>query len=147
MSINKAMSVSNLISASITQMINALYPVGSVYISFNSSMPSILTSGRTWARVTGNYVLKTVTEGIGGVLTAADSTGATTLTVSQIPSHTHGFVNYFATSGSDSTRRCAGVVGSDSSSYATTATGGGKSHVHTAGMPANVSVYMWKRTA
>ena len=30
---------------------------------------------------------------------------------------------------------------------ATQAAGGGQGHTHTAGMPANISVYMWKRTA
>lgn len=128
-------------------IIDLIYPVGSVYISFNSSMPNSLKTGRTWDAVTGNYVLKTVTSGTGGTLTAAGNTGSTTLTTDQIPSHTHQYGDYWNVAAGSDKKAVAYNTATDNTGGRTVARGGGNSHNHTAGMPANVAVYMWKRTA
>ena len=124
--------------------------MGSVYISFNNSLPVSLSNIGTWTAVSSGYVLKTITSGTGGTTTAAGNTGSTTLSINQIPSYSHSF-----TSGAIKAEDALQHQASGSSWYkvgttvvdATVAVGGGQGHTHTAGMPANVSVYMWKRTA
>lgn len=133
-------------------VIDALYPVGSTYISMNSSMPTAITTGRTWTPITGDYVLRTITSGTGGTLSNAGNTGSTALTVAQIPSHRHqteGANNVVTTAGT-----AGGWVGGSQTSFPVVAqdtytsyTGSGQGHTHTAGMPKNVAVYMWRRTA
>ena len=148
--------VSNNAGSTITvsSVIEALYPVGSVYISMNSTMPSAIADVGTWQAITGDYVLKTITTGAGGTYSNAGNTGSTTLTVNQIPSHTHSITNGTMSWPKDGTAAEHGpnnwgtvvwpkVVGV----WATDARGGGQGHDHTAGMPKNVSIYMWKRTA
>ena len=128
-------------------IIESLYPVGSVYMSFNNSIPAILASGRTWVAVTGDYVLRTTTSGVGGTMTGAGSTGSTVLTVAQIPSHSHSVYyqsNQVAT-GTGSYR--LGTPTTNTGSTGVGSTGGDQGHTHTAGMPQNVSIYMLHRTA
>jgi len=127
-------------------VIDALYPVGSTYISMNSTMPTALTTGRTWTAITGDYVLRTITSGTGGTLTNAGNTGSTALTVDQIPSHTHE-LNYGTGSAANGTGGAYSLYIQGGSSETTKARGGGQGHTHTAGMPKNVAIYMWKRTA
>lgn len=143
-------SIKNPISVSL--IVDALYPVGSVYISMNSAMPKMLTTGRTWEAITGDYVLRTITSGTGGTLSNAGNTGSTALTVAQIPSHRHsteGASNVVTTAGT-----AGGWVGGSQTAFPVVAqdtytsyTGSGNGHTHTAGMPKNVAIYMWKRTA
>jgi len=116
-------------------------------------MPSYLTTNRTWEAITGDYVLKTTTTETGGTYNSAGETGSHTLTVNEIPSHTHGYPTGYdgflahVTDGTLGKNSLTGS-GSDYVRYRTpNNTGGGQGHTHTAGMPANVAIYMWKRTA
>jgi len=62
-----------------------LYPVGSVYISFNSTNPSTLFGG-TWTRLKDRFLLAS------GDSYAPNTTGGSatkTLTTSNLPAHTH----------------------------------------------------------
>ena len=62
-----------------------LYPVGSVYISFNSTDPSTLFGG-TWQRLKDTFLLAS------GDAYAPNTTGGSatkTLTTSNLPAHTH----------------------------------------------------------
>ena len=131
---------------SVTQVIEALYPVGSVYISMNSTMPSAIADVGTWQAITGDYVLRTITTGVGGTYANAGNTGSTTLTVNQIPSHTHG-LNYGTGSAANGTGNAYNLYINGGSATTTQSRGGGQGHTHTAGMPKNVSIYMWKRTS
>lgn len=68
-----------------------IYPIGSVYLSVNSTNPSIYFGG-TWEQINGYYLYAGNTNETGGSNisgTSSGNTGATTLTLSQIPSHTH----------------------------------------------------------
>lgn len=121
-----------------------------MYISFNNSLPTALSNIGTWTSISGGYVLKTITSGTGGTTSSAGNTGSTTLSINQIPSHTHSFTAGAIKSENAMQHQAAGSnwykVGTTSVD-ATAAAGGGQGHTHTAGMPANISVYMWKRTA
>lgn len=125
------------------------YPVGSVYISFSSTNPSTFFGG-SWERIKGKFLLS-----------ADDSTykinntggeASHTLSVNEIPSHTHPIYAGYGDIGSPS-------VSSDSYRYqywggnargwktgtlGAGATGGGQAHNN---MPPYIVVYMWRRTA
>ena len=134
------------------EVINAIYPIGSVYISMNSTMPSAIAGVGTWQAITGDYVLRTITTGTGGTYVNAGNTGSTTLTIAQIPSHRHTYTDaphlFTERNNSQGAIICTNQQESTNSmSYWTDYMGGGEGHNHTAGMPKNVSIYMWKRTA
>ena len=150
-----ASNLTSVVNGIANGLIDLMYPVGSVYMSFNNTMPAILTAGRTWEAVSSGYVLKTVTSGTGGATSNAGNTGDTTIY----------FSNGYALVGINSskqtyaklTQRTATAMtyqatGSSSGNYTSspsyfTDLAGSQSHHHTAGMPANIAIYMWKRTA
>ena len=114
------------------------YPVGSVYMSLNSTNPETLFGGK-WAPIRDRFLV-----GAGGSY-AAKATGgeaAHKLTVEELPAHSHEFsIMRFeghsytgpATSSGESPRTAS-----------TGAAGGGQAHNN---MPPYYAVYMWARTA
>lgn len=125
---------------------NALqaYPVNSIYISYSNTSPAELFGG-TWTRIGNRFLWGCDSSGTIGK-TGGSKTH--TLTVDQIPSHSHPQYVAFSTGGSVS-------ANIDYDSYSTTAntawqgfstgeTGGGKSHNN---MPPYISVAIWRRTA
>lgn len=155
-------------------ILQSLYPVGSIYMSVNSTNPST-TFGGTWVQLKDRFLL-----GAGSSYTNGATGGAATvtLTTSQMPAHTHTFTGSSATTssagshthkigrdidgGSGSSRytvHSEGTSGADGTSSTGSAgahthtltakgtnasTGGGGSHNN---MPPYLVVYMWKRTA
>lgn len=82
-----------------TNLILAAYPVGSIYMSVNSTDPGTLFGG-TWERITGRFLLGATDGGSTGtnvLKTASAAAGATggeaahTLQQSEIANHGHGF--------------------------------------------------------
>ena len=113
-----------------------IYPVGSIYMSVNSTNPNTLFGG-TWEQLKDVFLLAA------GDTYSAGSTGGEathTLTVDEIPAHSHSFAvtgsaypgggsNYFVKSGSG---------------FDTSEVGGGAAHNN---MPPYIAVYVWKRVA
>ena len=112
------------------------YPVGSIYLSVNSTNPSTLFGG-TWRRIQGRFLFAADSKH------AAGSTGGEEthrLTVDEMPSHTHK-----QSIGSTAMTANAPLVeGFNSFGEETGAAGGDQPHNN---MPPYLSVYMWKRTA
>lgn len=112
--------------------------MGAIYLSTSSTSPQTLFGG-TWQRIQDRFLL------CAGATYAAGSTGGEashTLTVNEMPAHSHGLVGdsqdwglggkpYFGTSQYDET-------------VETTSVGGGQAHNN---MPPYLSVYAWRRTA
>ena len=65
-----------------------MYPVGSIYLSINSINPGILFGG-TWEQIKDSFLLAA-----GDIHEAGEIGGEEThtLTVEEIPSHTHKFI-------------------------------------------------------
>ena len=137
-----------------------IYPIGSIYLSVNSTNPSSLFGG-TWVQLKDRFLLGAGSSYSNG---ATGGSATHTLTVDQMPSHTHtqnshthtgrfkGFSGIStSTNGWYFGRR---IISEDSydgtaqTTNGTTATnqntGGGQAHNN---MPPYLVVYMWKRTA
>lgn len=117
-----------------------IYPIGSIFITTNTTNPSTYFGGK-WERIKGRFLLAAddSTYKIGS--TGGEAT--VTLTVNQIPSHSHtlGFATQNNGSSYDMPIR-ARAYGSAASNYSTSAVGGSQAHNN---MPPYLVVYMWKR--
>lgn len=75
----------NHVSSEVTDLINTIYPIGSIYMSVSSTSPQLLFGG-TWEQIKDTFLLAT------GDTYANGSTGGEathTLTENEMPSHTH----------------------------------------------------------
>lgn len=134
-----------------------LYPIGSIYLSVNSTNPSTFIGG-TWERLKDRFLLAA------GDTYAAGSTGGEaqhTLTVDEMPSHTHFSNDGWSGIASISTRTGVGniltysknvgggttpYIDSGQSGLDSTFSSTGKNQPHN-NMPPYITVYMWVRTA
>ena len=148
------------------RMFNLMYPVGSVYLSTNSTSPAVLFGG-TWTQVSGRFLYCTTTSKTTGGSTStgaySGTSGSTTLTTNQIPSHTHGMAERVLVWDAAETTKTDivqdgsydnAVVKFKGWSWPTSATGGGAghthsipSHTHSQNLPPYFTVYCWYRTA
>ena len=79
-------------SSSIPQAwLNAIYPVGAIYISTSSTNPGTLFGGN-WTQIQDKFLLSAGSSYTAGNTGGAASvtSGGTALTTNQIPAHTHG---------------------------------------------------------
>lgn len=128
-------------------LLDNIYPVGAIYISVSSTSPATLFGG-TWEQLKDTFILAA------GDTYAAGSTGGEathTLTVNEIPSHSHEVRHCSATGsgGADAYLYASGGITqqkptSGRNGLWATYTGGGVAHNN---IPPYLAVYMWKRTA
>lgn len=135
------------------QLLNKVYPVGSVYMSVNSTSPATLFGG-TWEQIKDTFLLSA------GDTYAAGATGGEsdhTLTIAEMPSHRHSHYSHFQWhSGSTNTLQVSGTsinvanqqgyAHVDTQEVATYSTYEGNGDAHN-NMPPYLAVYVWKRTA
>ena len=138
----------------INPIFQALYPIGSIYMSVTYFDPATVFGG-VWEQIQDTFLLAA------GSTYAAGATGGEathTLTVNEMPSHTHHFVANGGHFGSyDSTQiGAAGTAYADRPGFnigmdwggngmiSLQETGGGAAHNN---MPPYLVVYVWKRTA
>ena len=148
------------------EILNIIYPVGSVYMSINSTSPETLFGG-TWEQIKDRFLLgagDTYTNGsTGGNATHTHTTGDHTLKIEEMPSHTHteklpesfrisanGGGGAYVSDATNPTTPYAG--GTYSSSVTTGSTGESKPHNHgntgsSNNMPPYLAVYIWHRIA
>lgn len=121
---------------------DAIYPIGSIYMSLNPTHPSGIFGGE-WTEISGRFLIGANSE------YEVDKTGGqaqVTLTADEIPSHNHGLYGFI------DTVVHGGGIGTDYTiikdynlhGNVTANTGLGKSHDN---IPPWFAVYMWKRTA
>lgn len=122
-----------------------IYPVGSIYISVNSTSPETLFGG-TWEAIEGRFLIAA-----DSTFTAGSTGGEAThiLTIEEMPAHTHHIktnnddFNNTSSGGYYGTHQDGTTAWYDTSWY-TQSTGGGQAHNN---IPPYLAVYMWKRTA
>lgn len=143
------------ITEKLSKILNSVYPIGSIYISVNSTDPGTLFGG-TWERIKDRFLLSA------GDTYAAGNTGGSAKAT--LPSHTHtfgsgGYQMWGAKIGKGSTEPGNQISG-DKKYYAA-ATGGSTSNykwlenvdskgvrdVSQANMPPYLAVYVWQRIA
>lgn len=150
-----------------SDLLAKIYPVGSIYMSVNNVSPASFLGG-TWEQLTDRFLLGAgssyAVNATGGSttnshthsVTASGTVGSTTLTVDQIPSHSHAIYRV-------NENACNGGTGSFSSNscnsgwtMSSLSTGGGQGHSHsfsgsavtsgsasdTNNMPPYLAVYM-----
>lgn len=125
----------------ISEIINLIYPIGSVYISVNSTDPSNLFGGK-WEQLKDRFLLGCGTKTNGTIGGEENHT----LSINEMPSHNH---NAVSTSGQSETLNLYpfSMVTSQYNIVDTNVirpTGGGQAHNN---MPPYLVVYIWKRTA
>ena len=114
------------------------YPVGSIYLSYNHTNPGTLFGG-TWERIENAFLWAVDSSGTIGQ-TGGEKTH--TLTIDEIPSHSHGSVYSGMVAGTKDTAWLAS--GGDKMNYGALYAGGGKAHNN---MPPYIQVSVWRRTA
>ena len=131
-------------AATVSSMLDKAYPVGSIYMSVNSTNPKTLFGG-TWVQIKDRFLLAA------GTTYKAGATGGEaehTLTESEMPSHNHAVYTPNDGAADHSAPGNYPDGTSDSTYYAvgsyTSSAGGGGAHNN---MPPYLSVYVWKRTA
>lgn len=113
------------------------YPVGSIYIAYNHTNPGTLFGG-TWERITNAFLWGTTS---GGVIGQTGGASEVTLTVNQIPAHSHG-ATY--TGDAKDKKYTWHAQGTTNMGYEAISTGGGQPHNN---MPPYIQVSIWRRTA
>lgn len=132
-----------------------IYPVGSIYISVNSTNPTHLFGG-TWVQLTETFLYASTTADTNST-TATGGEATHTLTINEMPSHNHAQQkhnhsmgeNWSSGSGStsaivNSSNRSRTERFTDFQAPTISNTGGGQAHNN---MPPYMKVFMWKRTA
>lgn len=145
----------NSLNADLAKQWEKIYPVGSIYISANSSSPANLFGG-TWEQIKDRFLLAA------GDAYAAGSTGGEathTLTVDEMPAHYHDEL-YFEEPGKDKfginnynqyhpgapkgTWKIEYSKADSEAWFVTGYAGGSKPHNN---LPPYLTVYMWKRVS
>ena len=122
-------------------ILDAMYPIGTIYQSTKSTNPSTFLGG-TWTALTGRVLVGAGTDFAAGT-TGGEATH--TLTIDEMPSHNH--MDYVGYAGSG-TNKVVTFVTNSSVAYwdvgYSQSKGGNAPHNN---MPPYRSVYMWERTA
>ena len=138
-------------------IIDMIYPIGSIYMSVNTINPTSFIGG-TWVQLTDTFLY--ATSGTADTFNTPPTDGTRgeathTLTTDEMPSHTHiqnehyhELTGFSGGSGSDgaytqSSSRKQTSRNTQSTRATNQNTGGGQAHNN---MPPYMKVYMWKRT-
>lgn len=116
----------------------AAWPVGSIYIAYNHTNPGTLFGG-TWLRITNAFLWATTATGTIGQTGGSQTV---TLTVDQLPAHSHGSVYSQHAEGTKS--QAWYTTAGSSLAYGAVETGGGAAHNN---MPPYIQVSVWRRIA
>lgn len=129
--------------AQLQSILDFIYPVGSIYMSYSHNDPSLMFGG-TWVRLTGGFLWASQAGDIIGQ-TGGEKTHM--LTVNELPAHTHFTSVANTASGSVSANNKIRYNNSATSyvgSIEGESTGGGQAHNN---MPPYIQVSIWRRTA
>ena len=128
------------------------YPVGSVFLTVTNYADSAAVvaaiGGTTWVRFGEGRMMVgySTTDSDFGTVQGTGGAKTHTLTVDEMPSHTHNLdpTRYTDSAGGGSNPSLQGDSDNAGTEWSTTATGGGSAHNN---LPPYIVTYMWKRTA
>lgn len=127
-----------------SEIISAIYPVGSIYISTTSTDPATLFGLGTWEKIEDTFLLAAGAKYENGTTGGED---AHVLTINEMPKHSHkmkydsvGWTAIKQNSGTDGMRE--NTASSYDGQYSTEEVGNGKAHNN---MPPYLAVNVWKR--
>ena len=126
----------------VSQFVEMIYPVGSIYMSANATSPETLFGG-TWESIGGRFLL-----GADSTYTAGGTGGEATNTINanNLPSKIP--LKYSNNSGSSgSGGLMASVIYTDGENSGYSWVGTGMKSIPINNMPPYLAVYMWQRTA
>ncbi len=150
---NASVARTNLDVYSKSEILDVIYPVGAIYMSVNSANPQTLFGG-SWERIQDKFLLSAGSAysagSTGGVASHYHTTADHTLTINEIPSHSHNFNN--ATDEGSTSLWSYTATYRTASKGPTDTTGGGQPHNHgntsqSSNLPPYLAVYVWKRTS
>lgn len=120
-------------------ILDCFFSVGCIIVRYDHADPNTMFPGTTWVRISNRFLW--AVDGSGDIgLTGGEKTH--TLTVNELPSHSHGSVySQHATGTKD---KAWYTTSGTSVAYGAVATGGGAAHNN---MPPYVQVSIWRRTA
>jgi hypothetical protein len=132
-----------------SQMIDKIYPVGSIFMSATLSTAAAVGNalGGTWVKWGAGRVPVGVNTSQTEFNTVEKTGGEKThkLTTNEIPSHNHGYLDYWSVQGGSGSNKAVGYETNDGGSGIGTATvGGGAAHNN---LQPYITCYMYKRTA
>lgn len=123
----------------VQSILDCFMPVGFVLTLYSHADPNTMYPGTTWVRITNAFLWACDASGTIGQ-TGGEETH--TLTVAEMPAHSHGSVySQHATGTKD---KAWYATAGTSVAYGTVSTGGGQAHNN---MPPYVQVSVWRRTA
>jgi hypothetical protein len=120
-------------------ILDCILPVHSIIMRYDHADPNTMYPGTTWVRITNRFLWGCDADGDVGVVGGEKTV---TLSVNQIPAHSHGSVysQHAAGTKSQAWYTAAGT----NLAYGTVETGGGAAHNN---MPPYIQVSIWRRTA
>lgn len=118
---------------------DAILPVGTIIMRYDHTNPGTLYPGTTWVRVHSAFPWFTDTAGQIGTTGGAREV---TLTVNQIPAHSHGSV--YSQHAPGTKGQAWYTTAGTSLAYGAVETGGGQAHNN---MPPYIQISAWRRTA
>jgi hypothetical protein len=133
------------VTAAITAVKAALYPVGSIYTNAAvSTNPATLLGFGTWAAYAeGRVPVGKASSGTFDTLNATGGAETHTLTTAEMPAHTHSYDRQNTSTDNISIHDITRTTGGNSGST-TGSAGSGNAHNN---LQPYITVYMWKRTA
>lgn len=125
----------------VSQMLDQIYPIGSVYISGSATIPSMIAAIGTWVALEGRVIVGKAATGTFSTVGATGGAETHTLSTAEMPSHSHTTQGYAQIVGGGFW--AAGGNYNIGTSSGTNSTGGGGAHNNL--QPYKVK-YMFERT-
>lgn len=123
-----------------SQLLNSIYPIGSIYMSVNSTNPENFIGG-TWEKIQDKFLLAS-----GSTYSAGSTGGEAThkLTIDEMPKHNHNAYLSGGSLASAAGRLLFETAAGQEFYNSIKSAGGDQPHNN---MPPYLAVYVWKRTA
>ncbi len=144
---NSAINADKLENNTVIDILNKVYPIGSIYINANTATnPASLLGFGTWARYGNGRVLVSQDGSQSEFNSLGETGGAKThkLTVNEMPSHAHSYTDDSPSGFSHSLLRRGGAGEGSKPTRITSSVGGNQPHNN---LQPYIVVYMWRRTA